>query len=336
MIHRDHVIGCLLGKCVGDALGLPVEGQGPYAGAELAAQLRSLSIEQIAADFDGQYTDDSQLARELMISCVEQRGFDPAHYAGRVADIFRARRVVGAGAASARAASRLNRGVAWDEAGEPPPAAGNGTAMRAAPIGLLFAGDTEAMVRAAHEQGLCTHRDVRCSAGAAAIAAAVALACRPGSLEAEGFCAKVAAAAAAHDAGFASEIRALPGLLSLAQPEATERITRAGRRPEEAAAQPYHWSGISPFVIPSVLWSLYAFLREPDDYLAAVILAIEPGGDTDTTAAMTGAIAGARHGPAGVPAPLRARLTDAGEWEEAELTRLAEEFWGLTGGAGGS
>src|SRR5690606_8763623 len=254
---------------------------------ELARQLRSRTIGQIAASFNGQYTDDSQLARELMISCVEQRGFDPAHYAGRIASLFREDRAQGAGFATEEAAMRLISGVPWNQAGEPPPAAGNGTAMRAAPIGLLFGDDPGAMARAAHEQGVCTHQDPRCAAGAAGAAARVALACRPGAIAPEGFCAEVASRAAAHDEGFASDIRGLPGLLALPQQEATARIASAGLRPEEADAQPYHWSGISPFVIPSVLWSLYAFLREPDDYLAAVILAIEPGGDTDTTAAMT-------------------------------------------------
>ncbi|MFG0283983.1 MAG: ADP-ribosylglycohydrolase family protein [Phycisphaerales bacterium JB039] len=329
MVQRDQVVGCLLGKCVADALGVPAEGRGVAAAAQWVEHLRASSVEEIAESFIGQYTDDSQLARELMISCVERGGFDPADYARRIADLFDQRRVYGAGAATKRAAERLLWGVAWDQAGEPAPAAGNGTAMRAAPVGLLHAGDADAMARVAHEQGVCTHLDPRCSAGAAAIAGAVSAAARGGALDTAAFCAEVADLAARFDEPLAADIRALPGMLDATTDEAGRQIARAGRRPEDEAAQPYHWEGISPFVVPSVLWSLYAFLREPEDYLAAVILAIEPGGDTDTTAAMTGAISGARLGVEAVPRELRALINDFDEWEEAELTELAEAFWEL-------
>jgi ADP-ribosylglycohydrolase len=83
--------------------------------------------------------------------------------------------------------------------------------------------------------------------------------------------------------------------------------------------------GLSPFVVPSVLWSLYAFLRNPDDYWEAVCTAIVIGGDTDTTAAMAGAIAGSRIGTRGLRPELLARLTDRGSWEAGALERLARD-----------
>jgi len=86
----------------------------------------------------GQYTDDTQLARELLRSLVERRRFDPADYAARIARLFTEGHVVGQGRATEAAADRLAAGVPWDEAGTPSPAAGNGSAMRAAPIGLML------------------------------------------------------------------------------------------------------------------------------------------------------------------------------------------------------
>ncbi len=55
--------------------------------------------------------------------------------------------------------------------------------MRAGPVGLLFGDDPEQMIRAAHDQGRITHKDLRCSAGSVAIAGAVALAARPGKID---------------------------------------------------------------------------------------------------------------------------------------------------------
>ena len=79
----------------------------------------------------------------------------------------------------------------------------------------------------------------------------------------------------------------------------------------------------------TVAWSLYAFLHSPDDYLDAVCTAIAAGGDTDTTAAMTGAMAGARLGPSGLPPDLLTRLQDRGAWSAVDLDRLARQCAGL-------
>ncbi len=55
--------------------------------------------------------------------------------------LFAESRIVGRGLATETAARRLIRGVPWDEAGVPGPSAGNGSAMRAGPVGLLYGDD---------------------------------------------------------------------------------------------------------------------------------------------------------------------------------------------------
>jgi len=64
------------------------------------------------------------------------------------------------------------------------------------------------------------------------------------------------------------------------------------------------WEGISPFVISSVLWSLYSFLKSPNNYLNSIKIAINVGGDVDTTAAMTGAVSGSFLGIDAIPSRL--------------------------------
>jgi ADP-ribosylglycohydrolase len=83
------------------------------------------------------------------------------------------------------------------------------------------------------------------------------------------------------------------------------------------------WQGISAFVTPSLLWSLYAFLRSPDDYWETICTAIGVGGDTDTMAAIAGAISGARSGVEGLPPDLVAQVNDRGEWGSEALAGLA-------------
>jgi ADP-ribosylglycohydrolase len=82
------------------------------------------------------------------------------------------------------------------------------------------------------------------------------------------------------------------------------------------------------------LWSLYAFLRSPEDYWETVCTAIAVGGDVDTTAAMAGAISGAYLGLEAIPAHLVRRLTDRGTWGFDELVELARATYALKMGRG--
>jgi ADP-ribosylglycohydrolase len=72
-----------------------------------------------------------------------------------------------------------------------------------------------------------------------------------------------------------------------------------------------------------VLWSLYSFLRSPNDYRETVRTAIAVGGDVDTTAAMAGAISGAYLGLDAIPESWARRVTDRGSWGYDELVGLA-------------
>jgi ADP-ribosylglycohydrolase len=193
--------------------------------------------------------------------------------------------------------------------------------MRAGPIGLFYFDDPEGMVRAAHDQGRITHRDPRCSAGAVAIAGAVALALRGEQIDASRFLTRLTGWAGQMYESVAYAIERLAGWVDLPAKEAAPLIASVGRTPDYVDG----WQGISPFVTSSVLWSLYSFLRSPEDYWETVCTAIAVGGDVDTTAAMAGAISGAYLGLQAIPRRLAQYLTDQGTWGFAELIELAYE-----------
>jgi ADP-ribosylglycohydrolase len=269
----------------------------------------------------GQYSDHTQLARELLLSVREAGRWDPARFAGRVGALVFSGREVGAGPGTRSAGLRIMLGAPWERAGTPPPYAGNGTAMRAGPVGLLFNGDQERWRQCAREQSRVTHHDPRCAAAAVAVAGAVSLAASPGPLIVPDFLAQLADWCEPEDASFSAAVRGLEAWHHLEPAPAARHLGNTGLDPGHQG----EWRGISSFVIPSVLWSLYAFLRSPDDYWEAVCTAIEVGGDTDTMAAMAGAMAGGRLGPAALPAGLVARLSDRGAWNADALAGLARE-----------
>jgi ADP-ribosylglycohydrolase len=310
--------GCLLGLALGDALGFVVEAQPPGVARAYVGDLRAGRVGlRTHPDFPfGQYSDDTQLARELLLSIRDAGRFDPAGFGRRLADLFTRSRDVGAGPGSRAAAFRLAAGASWSDAGTPAPYAGNGSAMRAAPLGLVFR-DCSRLVEAAVGQSRVTHQDPRCAAGALAIAAAAAMATRPGAVEPEPWLEELSSVVAPVHQPFAEAIRAVRAW--------------AGRDPDTAAralagwdpAIGTDWLGVSAHVMPSVLWALYAFLRSPDSYWDTVCTAIGAGGDTDSMAAMAGALAGARLGRGALPeGPLR-QLTDRGSWTSEALEQLA-------------
>lgn len=331
---RERFRGCIAGQALGDALGFVLEGQPPevcrrYAEERLeGGRLPRRGRGNLPV---GQYSDDTQLAREALQSYAECGDFCPEDYARRISDIFAEERIVGGGQSTREAASRLAEGVPWREAGTPPPSAGNGSAMRAGPIGLLYHDEPEALAKAAVEQGIITHRDERCSAGAVAIAGAVALAVS-GPVERLEFLGRIAEMVRPVEQRFADLLGELSGWLALPPERAAVRIAGAGAEARHAELAE-GWAGITPFVVPSVLWSLYAFLRSPDDCLQTIRTAIAVGGDVDTTAAMAGAISGAHLGLEAVPQDLARKLTDRGSWGLEELCALADECHRIRRGA---
>lgn len=326
----DRLAGSILGQALGDALGFVIEAQAPgVARVYVEGWLRAgRAGEWPHPQFPfGQYSDDTQLARELLRSFRDARGWQPSAFAVRLSDLFREQRDVGAGPGTRSASLRLLMGVPWHEAGTPAPYAGNGAAMRAGPLGLLLP-ERQAMCQATREQARITHLDPRCAAGAAAVARAVAIAAVPSPIDPRTFLADLAECAEMDDASVGQAIRGLGDWLSL--PPAG-----AARHVHESGLDPVHkdrWQGISALVTPSLLWSLYAFLRSPDDYWETICTAIGVGGDTDTMAAIAGAISGARLGVQALPAGLLGRLNDRGEWGADALIGLAESCAAIVAG----
>ncbi|MBD3402593.1 ADP-ribosylglycohydrolase family protein, partial [candidate division GN15 bacterium] len=221
-IPFDKFLGCFLGQCVGDALGHPVEGCGSDDCLDyLDGRMKPLWYEKaVSPGFGfGQYTDDSQMARELLASLTEYPKFDGNDYARRLRPLFEQHLVIGPGLACTAAMYRIAAGTPWQEAGCEPPQAGNGTAMRAAPVGMLLGNRPGEMIRVARQQGWITHRDLRCDAGSIAIAGAVSLALR-GQCEPETFCSQLADWMSEADREFAEFVNRVPMFIADSPEEA--------------------------------------------------------------------------------------------------------------------
>ncbi len=319
----DRARGCLLGLAIGDALGAPVEGLSRAALLRRHGEVRDYlgASGPGRCHLPGLYTDDTQQALVLADVLAEARGFDGNLARRKYLELAQPapglpRGALRSTAGNFRAAIEL---MARDGSGSATgvPSAGNGAAMRIAPIGIWYATDAEGLRRAAIEASLQTHADPR------GVSAAVAVACLVGRLAASSVSGPAEALAALADAiacilqaeeDLAGEpdpgagnptpprtsavLRLLEPLWEAEPWEVLRTIVIGANR--QQPAQPVSGPG-DPFAPASVPTAIYLALHAPS-FEEAVLEAVNLGGDADTVGAMTGALAGARWGAEAIPA----------------------------------
>ncbi|MEQ8571678.1 MAG: ADP-ribosylglycohydrolase family protein [Deltaproteobacteria bacterium] len=194
---------------------------------------------------------------------------------------YRAGRLTGLGSSTLSALRSLAAGSHWALAGASGErAAGNGAAMRIAPVAFLVDPRSSSGRRMIRDVASVTHRNDAAYAGALAIALAIRLASEGVDLK-----------------GLPEEVAAY--LPDTAVRDAVVALMKlhVGLSPADAG----HIVGNSGYVAESVPLAIH-FARRGDDGLeASVRRAIEAGGDCDTIASMCGQIVGAAVGESGLP-----------------------------------
>jgi ADP-ribosylglycohydrolase len=164
--------------------------------------------------------------------------------------------------------------------------AGNGAVMRAPIIGAWL-DDPERIGAFVAASTAITHRDPRAHAGALAVAITAHHAVRDREIDAGRVLAHVRACVADREL--------------LAALDRVEAALAGERAPAELAAELGLHRGVTGYVHHTVPICLHAWLRCPRDFSRAVTDVIELGGDTDTTGAIVGALAGASAGEGAIP-----------------------------------
>ncbi|SFI18124.1 ADP-ribosylglycohydrolase family protein [Planctomicrobium piriforme] len=308
-MQSEALAGCLIGTAVGDALGLPYEGLAPRRAQRLLGppdRYRFLFGHGMVSDD----TDHACLVAQSLIAA----GGDSAKFQRELARRLRwwlAALPAGVGLATARAIFRLWLGFKPERSGVF--SAGNGPAMRSPLLGVAIE-DPQQLRDFVRRNTRLTHTDPKAEWGALAVAIAARISSR---------------AEVVDPAGFLRELKtALQGeptddLLTRVE-QAVAGLSTFQSVAEFAASQGCG-RGVSGYVNHTVPVAIHAWLRFPDNYAAAVQAVVECGGDTDTTAAITGGIVGARVGVQGIPAVWRERLC---EWPRTLfwMERLARQL----------
>ena len=287
---RDRALGAFIGLAVGDAVGTTLE----FERRDARPLLTDMAGGGPFGLEPGQWTDDTSMALALAesLALASSGSFDAADLMDRFVDWREGNdysctgRCFDIGSTVSAALDRYRRNGDPIAGVTDPQSAGNGSLMRLAPVALRFWNDRPALDRTAAEQSRTTH------------AAAEAVdACR----------------------AFAEMLAdAIAGRLR-------DRVLTLGRRfegaPRIAAILAGGWRGkpraaveSSGYVVHTLEAAIWSVARTRN-FRDAVLLAANLADDADTTAAVTGQLAGALYGLSGIPRDWIARLA----WRERLL-----------------
>jgi ADP-ribosylglycohydrolase len=303
LVHQSGVLrraqGCLLGQLAGDALGALVE----FQSAASIARAYPDGGPRFLADggphriMAGQPTDDSELALALARSLVARGAFDREAVAASYAGWYHGWthgpaacphdwcRPFDVGGTTARALSAvtladLQASSAAQAAlrAASPSSQANGALMRMSPLGIWgWSRDAKAVAEAARSDAQLTHPNRICQDASAVFAVTIAHAIREGTSPEQTYDWALSFARA-----------------SSAEPEVIKALEQAASGPPPDFQTQQGWVLIA-------LRNAYFQLLHAPSLEQAVIATVRAGGDTDTNAAICGALVGAVHGREAVP-----------------------------------
>lgn len=252
---HDRIAGCLLAGALGDSIGAFFENQ---------------ITPQFTIPSDLRVTDDTQLTIATSESIIASSSVDPESVAARMTDWFRERRISGIGASTLKALTELDAGGHWAMVGATGErSAGNGAAMRVAPLAFFLDPTNDADRTTIRDVCRITHRNDESYLGALAILYAI----NRGKL----------------DTGLIEYL-----IDRLPDSRVRDRFNEiySDHLSAEQLAPRHEPSG---YVVDSVPLSVL-FAIESDSVLGSIQSIVEFGGDTDTIASMFGHVFGAIHG----------------------------------------
>jgi ADP-ribosylglycohydrolase len=308
----DRVAGVILGTAVGDALGLPREGLSRRRARRLFGDPPLRHCLLFGRGLVSDDTDHTCMAGQALLRAPE----DAAAFARSLAWRLRWWLLglpAGTGWATLRAVLKL-----W--VGFPPArsgvwSAGNGPAMRAGLLGVCLGHDPDRLRSYVRASTRLTHTDPRAERGAYLVALAAHLGAVGGPQGVRGDAFLRECRQALPDAD--EELRGLLGRLE-------DHLGRDAPAVQLADALGLQ-RGVSGYVYHTVPLALCCWLRHPRDFRAAVEEVIALGGDTDSTGALVGGIAGATLGAGVIPAEW---LDGLREWPRSVgwMRRLADRL----------
>ena len=307
--QTDRANGVLLGLACGDALGRPVEFKPPHRIAEEHGRVTEMLANGTYRQPAGTITDDTELALRIARSLDKEGKFEPPAVVDGFVEWYDSD-PFDIGGLTAATLRRLAGGGDWDKIGleewkhlPEGQNAGNGSVMRCAPYGVAFHSNMDDLVTASRVSSAITHADPRCQWSCVVLNAAIA-----GLLNDDDDPLGTALDVAEDAPGEVREaVTSIQNVLSEDIDPDTVDLKNSG------------------YVVTTLQAGLYHGLTA-ETAEEAIIDAVMMGGDTDTIAAVAGAVAGARFGGEALSGRWLNDITETDELTELSHSLVSDTF----------
>ena len=324
---EDRFLGCLVGLAVGDALGSAVEFKSraeiaeSFGGLLKDYQLRD-GLVLVAGHEEsfgpsmaaGATTEDTRLALLQAESIVRTSGrVEPLDFGPFFLSVLDSPLADFLGVTTRASLNRARTTGNYQDGGTSERSAGNGVAVRIAAVGLLHSYgrfDRERFWHDCQRSAWLTHKNPIAVGAGIAVAQAVRLMARHEIIPEDLMAAALDILPPGPQLSLPMAGNPLHQKLLAAQDFIEERQTLVDN--VEAGDESVDFfridlnnmerAGLTGYAPESLAAAFYAVVARKESFEEALLLAVNAGGDTDTIAAITGAIAGAYHGLAGIPA----------------------------------
>lgn len=340
MDDRERFRGSILGLAIGDALGHPTEFVGSVHDIRARWGPQGVTgFQRSGSHAAGTFTDDTQMTIAVARALI-RAGHQPLDELMRVmGEEFVAwsrspENDRAPGGTCLRGCRSLAEGVPWRLAGVAG-SKGCGAAMRAAPVGLYFFDDVDAMVRVSAAQSSLTHRHPTGIASGVGAAAPVAHVMREKSLD--GIIEFTRSCVEQLDAAYLVQLGCDPEsaerIGNREMLDAIDRLASAKQIEAEDVCKLLGGAWVGEEAVVTALWCALRAGSElprsgPEPFRDAVLRGANSSGDSDSIACIAGSIAGALVGPAGIDEAWARTV------EKADLlAELAEALHRARGGA---
>ena len=293
----DNAFSCLAGLAIGDAMGMPTEFLTPELIADNYGWVQDfvepLDWHPHSRMRPGSITDDTGQALAIARAYTDEGTLSPEDVARELIawaeGIPEDELATFIGPSTSKALSAIKAGCRPQESGSSGKT--NGGSMRVAPVGIIRFGDQSGAVADAYTSCIPTHNTTVAAAGSGAVAAAIAAALTPSvSLDEIIEAGKFGARAGSKNGNWAW------GTSLDKRIELADRLVQDADDEKSALDLLYNYIGVDMLVAESVATAFGIVRLAGGDPMKACVLGANIGGDSDTIAAIAGAICGAWKG----------------------------------------
>jgi ADP-ribosyl-[dinitrogen reductase] hydrolase len=285
---QDKLIGCIVGGAIGDAVG---------SYYETAANVSDVNFDQVLG-----ITDDTQLTLATCESILETGAVSPENIAKHFLRWYNSGRLVGLGSSTLKALRDLQMGAHWALCGRSGEyAAGNGAAMRIAPLAFFCSPDNDRQL--IRDVCFITHKNDEAYVGALAVLYALDLVINK---------------------NWPPDEQLLTAVIPhLPDTGVKDNLIKLDQNPHLTIVEAAALIGCSGHVIESVPFALFAAQKMREMGIKGILSAIiRCGGDTDTNASVAGQLMGAYLGFSNLPIDLLNQFNQLRE--SSHILKVAE------------